>query len=186
MTDRYWEWCGKMLYNYYIDAALPFDLRSAPKLFNALADALEWIAKHLGVEFLWHYLDDFITVGRPGTDDCAFQLKLLIELCHRLGVPLALEKIEGPNTCLPFLGIEIDSIAQELHLPLEKLQRVRTMLTAWQYKKKCTKQELQSLAGHLQHAASIVRPGGTFIRRLFDLISTVSEQHHHLRISAGI
>ena len=53
MTDRYWEWCGKMLYNYYIDAALPFDLRSAPKLFNALADALEWIAKHLGVEFLW-------------------------------------------------------------------------------------------------------------------------------------
>ena len=49
----------------YIDASLPFGLRSAPKLFNAIADALEWIARHLGVEFLWHYLDDFITIGRP-------------------------------------------------------------------------------------------------------------------------
>ena len=33
----------------YVDAALPFGLRSAPKLFNAVADALEWIAKHLGI-----------------------------------------------------------------------------------------------------------------------------------------
>ena len=27
----------------YIDAALPFGLRSAPKIFNALADAVQWI-----------------------------------------------------------------------------------------------------------------------------------------------
>ena len=27
-----------------IDASLPFGLRFAPKLFNAIADALEWIA----------------------------------------------------------------------------------------------------------------------------------------------
>lgn len=170
----------------YVDAALPFGLRSAPKLFNAVADALEWIAKHLGAEFLWHYLDDFITVGRPQTDECAFSLQLLTDLCARLGVPLAMEKIEGPSTCLPFLGIEIDSISQELRLPADKLMRLRSLLGEWEGKTRCTKQELQSLAGHLQHAASVVRAGRSFIRRLYDLQSTVSKQHHHIRLSAGI
>ena len=33
----------------YIDTVLPFGLRSAPKLFSAVADTLEWIALHEGV-----------------------------------------------------------------------------------------------------------------------------------------
>ena len=49
----------------YVDAALPFRLRSAPKLFNAVADVLEWIVKHLGIKFFWYYLDDFITMAKP-------------------------------------------------------------------------------------------------------------------------
>ncbi len=31
-----------------VDSALPFGLRSAPKIFTAVADALEWIAKQGG------------------------------------------------------------------------------------------------------------------------------------------
>ena len=170
----------------YIDASLPFGLRSAPKLFNAITDAWEWIARHLGVEFLWHYLDDFITIGRPESEECHLHLQALCEVCRRLGVSLASEKVEGPSTCLSFLGIVIDSIALELRLPDDKLRRIRSLLTEWGSRRRCTKQELQSLAGQLQHAASIVRPGRSFIRRLFDLLSTVSKQHHHLRLSQGI
>jgi hypothetical protein len=166
-----------------VDAALSFGLRSAPKLFNTVADALEWIAKHLGTEFLWHFLDYSITISRPETEECAFSLHLL---CARLGIPLAIEKVEGPSTCLPFLGIEIDSIAQELRLPADKLIRLRALLGEWERKTSCTKQELQPLAGQLQHAASVVRPGRSFIRRLYDLLSTVAGQHHHVRLSAGI
>ena len=55
------EWKGEV----YIDTCLPFGLRSAPKLFNILADALEWILKQQGVSFLIHYLDDFLTSGAP-------------------------------------------------------------------------------------------------------------------------
>ena len=33
----------------FVDAALPFGLRSAPKVFNAIADAMEWMAKEQGV-----------------------------------------------------------------------------------------------------------------------------------------
>ena len=51
----------------YLDTALPFGLQSAPKLFNALADAIERCTKNQGASQLWHYLDDFITIGRAGT-----------------------------------------------------------------------------------------------------------------------
>ena len=36
------QWDGK-IQCVYIDAALPFGLRSAPKVFNVVADAIEWI-----------------------------------------------------------------------------------------------------------------------------------------------
>ena len=42
----------------YVDAALSFGLQSAPKIFTALADALTWGLKSLGIRYLDHYLDD--------------------------------------------------------------------------------------------------------------------------------
>lgn len=43
----------------YIDTVLPFGLRCAPKTFEAVADALEWVLLQAGVKNLIHYLDDF-------------------------------------------------------------------------------------------------------------------------------
>ena len=55
----------------YIDAALPFGLRIAPLIFTALADALQWAIQQRGVLYIAHYLDDFITIGPPNSDQCA-------------------------------------------------------------------------------------------------------------------
>ena len=44
----------------YINTAIPFGLRSAPKIFNAVADAIQWIS---GVESVIHYLDDYLIIG---------------------------------------------------------------------------------------------------------------------------
>ena len=60
----------------YVDTVLPFGLRSAPKIFNAIAAALRWIAKKRGVSFLKHFLDDFITAGTT-EDECRLNLVLL-------------------------------------------------------------------------------------------------------------
>ena len=56
----------------YIDTVLPFGLRSAPKVFSAIADAIEWIAWHAGVSVLLHYLDDFLTMGKKGAPECSY------------------------------------------------------------------------------------------------------------------
>ena len=43
-------WEGRL----FVDTVLPFGLRSAPKIFTAVADAVEWIARANGVGHLFH------------------------------------------------------------------------------------------------------------------------------------
>ncbi len=90
---------------YYVDTVLPFGLRSAPKIFNAVADALQWVVKQNGVTYLEHYLDDFTTVGGANTEECADNLSTLLQTCSALGVPVAPEKTVSPTLVITFLGI---------------------------------------------------------------------------------
>ena len=122
-----------------MDAVLPFGLRSAPKIFNALADALQWIAERCGISYLGHYLDDFVTAGRPLSEECHTNLALLLELCDLLGFPMASDKREGPTTCLIFLGVELDTVKLELRLPTENLTRLKTILKKWVHLQSCRK-----------------------------------------------
>ena len=117
----------------YVDTMLLFGLRSAPKIFNAIADALEWCVSRGGVESVYHYLDDFTVLGLPGTGQCAESLHILQKICEDLGVPLAPEKQAGPSTTIEFLGITIDTVQQELRLPEEKLARLRDLTTQWNH-----------------------------------------------------
>jgi len=106
----------------YIDTCLPLGLRSAPKLFDTMAELLAWILKQRAVTFLIHYLDDFLTVGPPAAPTCQRNLETIVSVCQLLGVPLALEKVEGPSTSLTFLGILLDTQKMEARLPPEKLE----------------------------------------------------------------
>jgi len=94
-----------------------FGLRSAPKLFNVAADLKQWIAEQNKVTPLLHYLDNFLIMDPSQSKIFHHNLATLKFLCHRLGVPLALEKVNGPSTCLPFLGIIIDPDHMEARLP---------------------------------------------------------------------
>ena len=96
-------WCGR----FYVDARLPYGLQSAPKIFNAVADALEWCFRHEGVLFVDNYLDDFIILGPLGKGTCAQSLCIIRKIAAMLGIPLAEEKCEGPCTVLTFLGIRL-------------------------------------------------------------------------------
>ena len=105
------EWEGAV----FIDLVLPFGLRSAPKIFSAVADALQWILIQKGVKTILHYLDDFILVA-GSLAEANYQKEILISTCSALGVPLEPSKLEGPSTSLSFLGIEFDTIALQLRL----------------------------------------------------------------------
>ena len=93
-------WQGQV----YVDAVLPFGLRSAPIIFNALADALLWILRKHGIRVIFHYLDDFITLGAPGIEECTRNMRIMRVLCELLGVPLSPEKCVGPLLILTYFG----------------------------------------------------------------------------------
>ena len=182
--DRHYlgmQWNGQV----YVDGMLPFGLRSAPKIFNAVADALEWCIAKEGVEVIYHYLDDFATLGPPNSEECSRNLHTLQSVCKKLGIPLAAEKQAGPSTTIEFLGITIDTIRQELRLPDNKLRRLQSLLEEWKHRKSCTRRELESLIGVLQHACTVVAPGRTFLRQVIALLSVAKQPHHHIRLNAA-
>ena len=172
----------------YIDAMLPFGLRSAPKIFTAIADALEWVMRRRGIQYVWHYIDDFIMCGAPASRECAQALDIALTTCHQLGVPISAQKVEGPATDISVLGIRVDTVAQTLSLPEDKLQRLRQLLSAWGDKKVCSRRELESLVGLLNHASKVVRPGRSFMRRMLNLLrctepTAAPRPHHFIRLN---
>ena len=125
----------------YIDTALPFGLRSAPKIFSVFADALAWVMQDHGVTRQLHYLDDFLFLGAPGSTECATSLQTALHVCSHLGVPVASHKTEGPATQLTFLGIQIDTETMQLGLAQDKMTRILSLVLSWRSKRAATKQE---------------------------------------------
>ena len=100
-----------------------FSLRSAPKIYSAVADGLQWILREAGVDTI-HYLDDFLIAGSPSSRQCKQSLEKSLALCMELRVPVAPHKTEGPTSCLVFLGIELDMQMMVVRLPDCKLRRL--------------------------------------------------------------
>ena len=123
----------------YIDTCLPFGLRSAPMIFTAVADALAFIIGLRIKSWLDHCLDDFVILGPADSDQCQRDLLAGLEVCSRLGFPVAEDKTFGPATTLTLLGIEIDSVVGELRLPFDMLTKLRLLVAKWRSRKACTK-----------------------------------------------
>ena len=169
----------------YVDSVLPFGLRSAPAIVNAVAEGLSFVIRSRGVGWLRHYLEDIIIVGPPGSGVCGDNLSVALDTCSQLGVPVAAEKTVGPATVVTFLGVEMDTVEMELRLPLRKLEKLKELVALWRVRKGCRKRDLQSLAGHLSHACKVVRPGRRFLRGIFGLLSQFRRKDHFVWLNAS-
>ena len=150
-----------------------------------MADAAEWSVRQEKKGTLIHYLDDFLILAPPLSTCCEEALSILLEIFERLGLSVAGDKLEGPSTVITFLGIELDSNNMVCRLPEKKLRELQVLVAQWLGRKSCTRKELQSLVGKLQHACKVVRPGRTFLRRLFELLRVAGKPHHHIHLTAA-
>ena len=175
------EWKGVV----NLDTVLPFGLRSAPLLFTAVGDALQWVMSRRGTLWLGHYIDDFLTMGKGGTHECATNLSIVQRTCRDLGMPVEPSKTEGPSTQITFLGMELDTEELVIRLPQEKLARLRACLASWRLRKHGKKRDLLSLIGLLSHACKAVRAGRSFLRRLIDLSATTKILNRQIRLNAA-
>ena len=106
--------------------------------------------------------------------------------CECLGVQVKPEKRTSPTTCITFLGIELDTVAQIAQVPQDKLSPLLTNLHEFHSRPKCTKREPLSLIVRLAFAAKVILAGRMFLRRLIEASTTVTSLHHHLRITKPI
>ena len=174
----------------FLDRALPFGLCSAPKLFSALTDGLMWILHSKGVQWDLHYLDDFLLLRPAGSPDCQAALDTTLGACECLWLQVAPEKTEGPCTQLTFLGIEIDTVANQLRLPRDKQENLQTALRYWTGlensqgpRRSGSKREPLSLIDLLNHAAKVVQPGRALLRNLISISSTVDSLDHRVHLN---
>lgn len=135
---------------------------------SALADGQAWALYCVGVSNCIHYLDNCLFWGPPASPACKASLSIAGNLLERLGLSTAQENTFGLSTQLIFLGIEIDSVQQQLRLPSEKLSRLQVMLAKWAGKCNASKHELHAPLSYRSHAATVVRPDRAFLRCLID------------------
>ena len=173
----------------YIDRALPFRLRSAPKIFDAVADFITWVLASRRIPYHLHYTlsaalhNKFLFLATPHSSQGHDVLSMALNTFHYLGIPVAADKTEGPKTSIIFLDILIDTHRFELCLPLEKLTNLKQLIHLWTETKSCTRKELESLLGHLSHVATILPQGCTFLRSLFSQLQHARAPHHNLRLN---
>ena len=158
------RWRGQ----YYYERTLPFGLKSSCRQWEAYATALHFAFETIvGVPTVVHYVDDFLLVEKnslPAQD----HLQSALALCSRVGLPIAHDKTEGPTTRLTFLGIELDSMTMSARLSADRLLEFTQLLSLWEKKTFASVRQLQSLAGKLNWACKVVRPGRSFLRRIID------------------
>ena len=98
---------------------------------------------------------------------------------------MALEKVKGPTTCLPFLGIILDSEHLEASLPEDKLTRIQVFLVTWLDKKYLLSVKTLSLVGLLQHAVKVMLYNvAGFISRMYATAVKVKELSYFTRLNS--
>ena len=170
----------------FVDKCLPFGLSASCALFEKFSTFLEWCIKQaVGSDLLIHYLDDFCGCAKMEAD-AQSMLGTALKVFEDMGVPVAEEKVEGPDTTIKFLGLEVDTIAFEIRIPKDKLIEVQRALRAALGRKKLSLREIQSLVGRLNFCCKAIRPGRAFCRRLIDATIGLKRPFHRTRVTEGM
>ena len=172
---------------FYMDKCLPMGCRSSCKTFNRFSSALKWVlVNKLKLEgAAVHILDDFFIIC-PSPGAAHRGLHDFINFCEDIGVPIAFEKTEAPNTIMTFMGVTLDSIQLVAYLPQEKVTDALEKIKEATLASRKPLKEVQSLIGTLNFAASVIRPARAFSRRLIDVTRGVKKSFHSVRISKGV
>lgn len=129
-----------------------------------------------------HILDDFLFIS-SNFPSCKANLDQFMALCSTVGVPLKAEKTEQPKQVITFMGLELDSVTMEARLPMDKLVKLRSLLSSTSKSRKIKLKDLQSLLGLLNFCCQVIVPGRCFLRRLTDLTKKVSKPNHRITLT---
>ena len=171
--------------NFYVDLTLPMGCSSSCFIFETLSTAVEWVALTKFSIPMVHILDDFF-LASVSQQVGSHQLKFFFNLCEDIGLPMAPEKTFNPSNVLSFVGYEIDTIQEQVRLPIDKVKKCCEEIQAVCHRNKITLHGIQSLLGLLNFACAVILPGRPFLRRLTDLTIGIRNPKHYIRITNNV
>ena len=174
---------------FFVDKCLPFGASISCAIFQRFSNAVAHIVQFKTGKKLINYLDDYLFVALLQLL-CNAQLQVFLQVCEQIKFPVSMDKTYWATTKLTFLGFLIDTINQIVAIPVDKINKARTMLESILSSKKATVHQIQKLCGFLNFLSRCVVPGRAFMRRLYSLTaggnaksSGKLKQHHHVHIN---
>ena len=156
----------------YFFCGFMFGLRHAGYQGQRITDAVTWVHRRLGLETeseemfnSLNYSDD-IGGCEENIDRANAAFDSLAVLLEDLGLTESKSKAHSPSTCMPYLGVEFDTVKMVMRVPPEKFAELQDILGTWSRKTTSTKKNLQQLLGKLFWVARCVRFSRGFMSRL--------------------
>jgi hypothetical protein len=183
VTGIKWTFQGNSCPTYMYDTRLMQGAKLSPMIFHRLSQAIRRFAAKQGIQVV-AFPDDFFIISHSENAARSDQ-HTMIRLLHELGFDIAWEKVEGPSKSLVFLGVELNSHDMSIALPEKKIVKFTSILRQFQHKKRASFKQLERLCGKLSWAATVVKAGRCYLRRLFDLLSLMRKSTDKTRLTAG-
>ena len=187
---RFWRYLimkAKCLLNgrtfYFVDKCLPFGASISCALFQELSNAISHLVEFRTKKENINYLDDFF-FAHIKTWFCNRQVEIFLQVCNEINFPVSMDKTFWGTTQLTFLGLLIDTVRQQISVPLDKIQKAVQMIHYVLDKpsKKLRLEQLQKLCGFLNFLCKAIVPGRAFTRRLYSFGAGLTKKNHHLKI----
>ena len=135
---------------YFIDKCMPFGAAISCSHFQRLSNAIAHIVQHRTGHKLVNYLDDYLFAALLKLL-CKAQVKIFIQICEWIRLPLAPKKTYWASTTLTFLGLLVDTLRQVVSLPADKIQKGKKLIRYIIEKQnhKATVAQIQQICGFL-------------------------------------
>ena len=134
---------------------LPFGLSESPRAFTKVLRPIAAYLRGMGM-VLVICLDDWL-LAAPTKSLASQQIQVVAALLERLGFRVNWEKsVMEPAQVLTFLGIEVDLVQMEFHLPMDKLSKISSKCARFLSKGNASVPELRSLVGKMVAARPAV------------------------------
>ena len=118
-------------------------------------------------------------------ENCNKLVSQFLELCNKIGVPVALEKTEWATKIIVFLGLLLDGSKFVVAIPEDKRIKALNWIQSMISRHKSTVKELEKLTGLLNFLNRAVFPGCAFTRRMYAKFTRQTKDlksHHHVTL----
>ena len=160
----------------FLDGSLPFGFRLGSGFFEKCSHAIRYMMSQAGHNGLMNYIDDLLYVGTPNEIWPSYHD--LLQLLQDLGLEVNQSKLVPPSTQVICLGILVDTVQKTLSTPEDKLKDTINMVDNWQGRKKCTRNQFQSLLGSLLYIIKCVHPAQYFFNRMLVILRDNTENRY--------